>query len=252
MLAGGRPEAGDSLWAETGGGQKAWIDLAGRPMISWVLDALVGARHIDRIIVVGLDRPLANVDDVESIEFVDDQGSLVANIYAGIARLTPGQTAAYCFSDMPLLTAQMVDRFIEHAPDPGIDIDGGVVSKAQLLSRYPGAADLWLRIREGEFIAAGFGLFNPAKTADARHHLEALMPQRKSAARQALYVGLPLLVRYLFGRLTIPKLEAHLRRRFGLECRVRIVDDPEMGLDVDQATNLAVCRQALEARQAPA
>ena len=28
--------------------------------------------------------------------------------------------------------------------------------------------------------------------------------------------------------------------------------DKSVGLDVDQATNLAVCRQALEARQAPA
>ncbi len=245
MLAGGRPGVGDTLWEETRGGQKAWIDLAGRPMICWVLDALAGSRHIDRIIVVGLDLPVEGADQVE---FVGDQGSLVANIYAGIARLTPGRPAAFCWSDIPLLTAPMVDRFIARAPDLGLDITAGLVAKGQLQGLYPDADDLWLRIREGRFIAAGFGVFRPENAARARRHLEMLMPHRKSAARQALYVGLPLLMRFVLGRLTIARLEAHLQRRFGLVCRVLIVDDPELGLDVDNATNLAVCRRALAER----
>ena len=41
-----------------------------------------------------------------------------------------------------------------------------------------------------------------------------------------------------------------IRDRFDLECKVLIVDDSELGLDVDNANNLAVCRRALVARQA--
>lgn len=249
-MAGGRPEEGDTLWPETHGGQKAWIDLAGRPMVEWVLAALLGSRHIHHVIVIGLDKPLVGFDRTDAVEFVADQGSLVANIYAGVARLTPGQPAAFCWADMPLLTREAIDRFIDQVSEPSADITCGVVEKSSLQHAFPGADDLWLRIREGQFIAAGFGLFVPEHAVRARRHLEALLPQRKSAARQALYVGLPLLVRYVLGRLTIPKLEAHLRRRFDLECRVLIVDDPEMGLDVDNANNLAVCRRALIARRA--
>lgn len=249
-MAGGRPEEGDTLWPETHGGQKAWIDLAGRPMVAWVLAALLGSRHIDRIIVIGLDKPLEGFDRFESVEFIADHGSLVANIYAGIARLTPGQQAAFCWADMPLLTSEIIDRFIELVPDPTADITCGVVEKTRLQRSFPGADDLWLRIREGRFIAAGFGLFSPESAGRARRHLEALMPQRKSAARQARYLGVPLLIRYVLGLLSIPGLEAHLRRRFDLECKVLIVDDSELGLDVDNANNLAVCRRALVARQA--
>ena len=246
VLAGGRPGPGDSLWAETRGRPKALIDLAGRPMIRWVLDALAGSTHIDRIIVVGLDDP---IDADGDVEFLADQGSLIGNLYAGIGRLGANRPAAYCWSDIPLVTTPMLDRFIEATPDTELDVNAGLVAKTELQQRYPGADDLWLRFAEGRFIAADFGMFHPREAVRLRPHLEALAPQRKHAFRQALYVGLPVLVRFATGRLSMAGLERHLERRFGLRCHVRIADDPELGLDVDNATSLAICRQALAARR---
>jgi len=251
VLAGGTPQPGEPLWAATGGAPKALLPLAGRPMIHWVLAALDGAQHIDRVVVAGLDTASAAEAGLllaggTSVEYLPDAGSLVANAYAAIARLTPGSPAAYCWSDIPLITADMIDRFIDGTTNPHLDINAGLVPKADLLGRYPGCDDLWLRVREGRFIAADFGLFNPANAERARRHLEVLMPQRKSAARQALYLGVPFLLRFVCGRLTIPALEAHLARRFDLHCHIRVVGDPELGLDVDNDTNLAVCRAALE------
>jgi GTP:adenosylcobinamide-phosphate guanylyltransferase len=249
VLAGGRPAPGDPLWDETRGRPKALIDLAGRPMIRWVLDALEGSTRIDRIVVVGLDGPLEDTGDVE---FLPDRGSLVGNLYAGIERIGADRPAAYCWSDIPLVTAPMLDRFIEATPDAGLDVNAGLVAKAALQQRYPGAEDLWLGFAEGRFIAADFGLFHPRQAARLRPHLEALAPQRKQAFRQALYVGLPVLLRFALGRLTMPALERHLERRFGLRCHLRFADDPELGLDVDNPANLAVCRKALAAgTQAP-
>ena len=245
VLAGGRPGPGDPLWEETRGGPKALLDLAGRPMIRWVLDALEGSRHIDRIIVVGLDGPL---DRAGGIEFLADQGSLISNLYAGVGRLRADRPAAYCWSDIPLITAPILDRFIEATPDPELDVNAGLVAKAAIQRRYPGADDLWLRFAEGRFIAADFGLFHPRQALRLRPHFEALAPQRKQAFRQAFYVGLPVLVRFVLGRLTMAGLERHLERRFGLRCHLRIADDPELGLDVDGPANQAVCRRALAAR----
>ena len=221
------------------------IGLAGRTMIAWVLDALAGSRHIDRVVVVGLDEPYQAADGVE---FVPDQGSIVGNLYAGIGRVAPDRPAAYCWSDIPLMTAAMVDRFIEETADPELDVNAGLVAKSAIQARYPGAEDLWLRFAEGRFIAADFGLFHPRQAARLRPHLEALAPKRKNAVSQALYVGLPVLVRYVLGRLSIGGLEQHLDRRFALRSHVRVVDDPELGLDVDGPGNLAVCRRALERR----
>jgi hypothetical protein len=245
VLAGGRPAPGDSLWAETRGRPKALIELAGRPMIRWVLDALAGSTHVDRVVVVGLDDPL---DTAGGAEFLPDQGSLIDNLYAGISQLRPDRPAAYCWSDIPLVTAAMLDRFIETTPDADLDVNAGLVGKAALQGRYPSADDLWLRFAEGQFIAADFGLFHPRQAARLRPHLEKLAPQRKHAFRQALYVGLPVLARLTLGRLSMAGLERHLECRFGLRCHIRIAEDPELGLDVDGPANLAVCRQVLAAR----
>ena len=245
VLAGGRPEPGDALWSETQGRPKALIDLAGRPMIAWVLAALAASALIDRIFVVGLDDP---IDAAGPVEFVADEGSLIGNLYAGIGRVQPDRPAAYCWSDIPLVTAPMLDRFIEGTAHTDLDVNAGLVPKTVLQQRYPGADDLWLRLAEGSFIAADFGLFHPRHAARLRPHLERLAPQRKHAFRQALYVGLPLLVRFALGRLSMPALERQLERRFDLRCHVRVCGDPEFGLDVDTPGNLAVCRRALAAR----
>jgi hypothetical protein len=218
------------------------LNLAGRPMIAWVVAALRGARSIDRVIVVGLEDRSTLAGDVE---LVPDHGSLVANLYAGMARLAPDRPATYCWSDIPLATPAMIDRYVEATEDVGLDVNAGLVPRELLQHAYPGAEDLWLRLAEGRFIAADFGVFHPRHAERLRPHLEALAPQRKSAWRQALYVGLPLLARYATGRLSTTQLERHLERRFGIRAHVRTVTDPELGLDVDSPGQLAVCRAAL-------
>jgi hypothetical protein len=142
----------------------------------------------------------------------------------------------------------MLDRFIQSTPDRELDVNAGLVPKAEIRRRYAGADDLWLRFAEGPFIAADFGVFHPRHAVRLRPHIEALAPQRKHAFRQALYVGLPLLVSFALSRLSMAGLERHLERRFALRCHIRVAEDPELGLDVDNPANLAVCRQALSDR----
>jgi hypothetical protein len=214
-------------------------------MIRWVLDALETSQHIDRIIVVGLDHPL---EPAGGVVFLPDHGNLIGNLYAGISELRAERPAAYCWSDIPLVTSRMLDRFIEATPDTELDVNAGLVTRTAIQRRYPGAEDLRLRFAEGQLIAADFGLFHPRQAVRLRPHLEALAPQRKHAFRQALYVGLPLLFRFALGRLSMSGLERQLDRRFGLRCHVRIVEDPELGLDVDNPANLAICRHVLAAR----
>lgn len=241
VLAGGRPRPGEALWAETQGRPKARLEIGDRPMIAWVLDALQGSRHIDRIIVVGLGEPL---DSRPGVEFYPDEGDIVSNLYAGIARLSGPAPAAYCWSDIPLATSAMIDRYIEATADRELDVNAGLVPRTRLQGRYPEARDLWLRLAEGEFIAADFGLFHPRHARRLRPHLEILAPRRKSAVRQALHIGFPVLLRYLTHTLSIPGLVRHLEKKFALRCNVRIVDDPELGLDIDGPENLAICRRA--------
>ncbi len=249
VLAGGTPAPGESLAPHAASRPKALLDLAGRPMIAWVLDALAGSRHLERVVVVGLD-PAVLVARPAGVEVYPDQGGMVANFYAGLARLSGPGPAAFCWADIPLVEPAIIDRFIEGTPNPDLDLNVGLVHRTVLQGKYPGAEDLWLRLREGQVIAADFGLFHPRNTARIRPILATLEPLRKSAARQALQLGWPLVLRYLTRRLAMADLERYVARRLGVQCGLRLVDDPELGLDVDTAADLALCRSVLAARRA--
>ena len=55
ITAGGIPKPEDPLYPFTQGISKALLEIAGKPMIQWVLDALNEAATIDNIVIVGLD-----------------------------------------------------------------------------------------------------------------------------------------------------------------------------------------------------
>ena len=55
ITAGGIPTEEDLLYEYTQGGNKAMLDLAGKPMIQWVLDAVSDSKSVERAVIVGLD-----------------------------------------------------------------------------------------------------------------------------------------------------------------------------------------------------
>jgi len=247
VLAGGVPEPGESLFRVTQGCPKAMLPVFDRPMVEHVIRALRDASSIDRIVLVGLDQE-QDLDVGECVHRVAPQGSIIANLYAGIQAVTVEGPVAYCGSDIPLLTDRMVDRFVSSQVAQDADVSAGLVTMESLVEKYPGTEDLWLRLAEGDFIAADFAVFKPRRAATVRKHLERLAPLRKSAFRQAWAVGPALLLRYLTGRLSIPLLQEALYGRYGISCRIGIVEDPEMGLDVDRIEDLRLCQQILTAR----
>ena len=50
ITAGGIPEPDDPLYAYTQGKSKALLDIAGKPMVQWVLDAVCASQNIDNIV----------------------------------------------------------------------------------------------------------------------------------------------------------------------------------------------------------
>ena len=83
VTAGGIPLPEDPLYPYTNGDSKAMVDVAGKPMIQWVLDALGDAKHIDKVIVIGLS-PKTGVTCKKPLHYVSNQGRMLANIVAGV------------------------------------------------------------------------------------------------------------------------------------------------------------------------
>ena len=83
VTAGGIPLPEDPLYPYTNGDSKALVDVAGKPMIQWVLDALGEAKHVDNVIIIGLSAK-SDVSCKKPLHFISNQGRMLANIVAGV------------------------------------------------------------------------------------------------------------------------------------------------------------------------
>ena len=54
VMAGGIPQPEDPLYEYTQGEPKALLDIAGKPMIQWVLDAISGSESVERVVLISL------------------------------------------------------------------------------------------------------------------------------------------------------------------------------------------------------
>ncbi len=63
VLAGGIPQPDDPLYAYTQGKPKPLLEIAGKPMLQWVLNALSASDHVDNVVIVGLDDQFVHMKD---------------------------------------------------------------------------------------------------------------------------------------------------------------------------------------------
>src|SRR5512136_1510228 len=82
VTAGGIPLPEEPLYPATLGQSKAMVDVAGKPMVQWVLDALSAARTVDNVIIVGLTEKMG-LNCTKKMYFVSNQGKMVENLQAG-------------------------------------------------------------------------------------------------------------------------------------------------------------------------
>jgi molybdopterin-guanine dinucleotide biosynthesis protein A len=248
VLAGGVPQEEDLLYEYTQGQPKALIELAGKPMVQWILDALDQASSVSRIIVVGLP-PDCGLTAVKLVEFVPGQGSMLANAISGtekVLSLNPdAKQVLLCGSDIPLLLPDMVDSMVSRCTDPDVDLYHSAVSREHMENRFPTSHRTYGKFVDGDFAACDIHIIAPRIIYKNQDLWTDLMGSRKSVIKQALNLGPGFLLKYVTGRLSLDELERMSLKKFGINARVTRVDSPEMGMDADKPFQLEICRQEL-------
>jgi NDP-sugar pyrophosphorylase family protein len=140
VAAGGSPLPDEPLYPYTQGAYKALLDVAGKPMIQWVLDALSGAKYVDRVFIVGLTQKV-DIHVAKPVFYVPDQMSLLENIRAGVKRVMEVNPDSHhvlsVSSDIPGITADMVDWLADTALQTDDDLYYNVIRRDVMEARYP-------------------------------------------------------------------------------------------------------------------
>lgn len=226
-------------------GYESEILVAGRPMASYVLDALAGSKRVDRVVLVGpesLGRP--------GVDLAPVTGDLFGNVLSGLAMVEPSDEGVLVVTgDVPLLTGELVDTFLAMAPS-GYDVVYPVIPKSVTLRRFPDTRRTFVRFREGEFTGGNIFLVNPQAMPGLRHTAERLLAHRKSPVQLARDIGLGVLLRLAVGRLSLTAVERKAADVLGISGCALIFPHPEVGVDVDKAQDLTLVERELRQGEA--
>jgi len=253
VTAGGIPQPDDPLYPYSNGNSKALIDVAGKPMIQWVLDALGGARGVDNVIIIGLS-PKSNITCKKPLHFISNQGRMLANIVAGVDKaLELNRQTKYVLvvsSDIPGIQAGMVDWLINSAMKTRDDLYYGVIPRRIMEKRYPDSNRTYTRLKDAEVCGADMNIIHVRMATEHLDTWEQLIGNRKSPARQAAMIGLGTLFQVaLFHNITIEDLVARVNDRLGIKGRAIVWDQAEPGMDVDKPFQLEIMRADLAKAQ---
>jgi GTP:adenosylcobinamide-phosphate guanylyltransferase len=250
VTAGGIPLPEEPLYPATLGQSKALVDVAGKPMIQWVLDALTDAHTVDNIVIVGLTEKMG-LQCGKKMYFVPNQGKMVQNLQAGARKereINPeARHVLLVSSDIPGITGEMVDWVVNTDMQTDMDVYYHVVQREVMEKRYPGCKRTWTRLKGmevcgGDMNVAGIRLLLGEDT----DIWDKITDARKSPLKQAALVGYDTAFLLLTGRLTLEKAETNIMKRLNITGKAILCPYAEIGMDVDKLFQLELVREDLK------
>jgi GTP:adenosylcobinamide-phosphate guanylyltransferase len=250
VVAGGIPLPEDPLYTYTLGNSKALLDIAGKPMVQWVLDALSTAKSIENVIVIGLSAK-SGVTCAKPLHFLPNQGRMLSNIVTGVEKsqeLSPqNEYVMIVSSDVPGIKAEMIDWLAETCLQTHDDLYYGVVPREVMEARYPNSKRTFTRLKGMEVCGADVNVTHVNMVHEHLDTWQQLIGNRKNPILQARVIGLDTLFQLLFRQLTINDIIERVMARIGVRGRAIIWEHAEAGMDVDKPHQLEIMRADLAA-----
>ena len=247
VIAGGIPKPDEPLYEYTQGEPKALLDIAGKPMIKWVLDALDGSENIERVVIIGLpDNTIACAKLGASIP---SQGDLLENVRAGVVKLLEINPEAHhvvvASSDIPAVTHEMVDWLVKTASETDLDIYYNVITRQVMEDRFPESKRSYTRLKDVEVCGGDMNVIRTMTVTGNDELWTRIMESRKNVFKQAALLGYDTLLQLLFRTVDLEGAINKVTKRLNITGQALLCPYAEIGMDVDKPAQLEILRAHL-------
>jgi GTP:adenosylcobinamide-phosphate guanylyltransferase len=248
VTAGGIPQPGDPLYAYSNGDSKALIDVAGKPMIQWVLDALSDSKTVDNVIVIGLTSK-SGLTCKKPLHYISNQGRMLANIVTGVNKsIELNKKTEYVLlvsSDIPAINGEIVDWLVDTTMQTKDDLYYGVCPRDVMEGRFPESRRTYTKLKDIQVCGADMNVIHISMATEHLDTWEQLIGNRKSPLRQAAVIGWDTLFQLFTRQITLQALADRASERIGIKGRIIIWDKAEPCMDVDKPHQLEIMREDL-------
>lgn len=242
VMAGGGKESLKNF-NEQGITSKSALPVLGRPMVSYILDALRESKNADKILYIGDLEPLSKIS-IKVDYTLPDSGSLFSNVIKALEFFKDEPQVFILTSDIPLVKSHMIDDFLSKCDKSAI-FCYSFVRKEDLEKLFPNAHRTYVRLKEDTFNGGNLMLVNPSKILAKRDLLEEIVSNRKNPFYLARIFGFTGIIRYIIGTLDILTLEARASKILGGKAQAVLMGYPEISFDVDNQLQLEFVEERL-------
>jgi GTP:adenosylcobinamide-phosphate guanylyltransferase len=223
------------------------IEVLGKPMVQWVVEVLRASRCIGRVVVLG-PPDLLEASVLAMVDAVVEEGAdEVDNLYRGIEALPGAVRIVMVASDLALLTPEALDDLLENAPADA-DVVVPVCEAGSIGREFADHEWVFVKTRDGSFTGASCFLLRPEALLARRAWIERVFAARRSKWQLIRMWGIGFSLRALLRRVTLAEAEAHIGKVVGVRGRVYVSRFPELTVDVDRLSDVALVEQHLRRR----
>jgi GTP:adenosylcobinamide-phosphate guanylyltransferase len=248
VIAGGVPGPDEPLYPFTQGAPKALLDVAGKPMAQWVLDALDGAQSIDRVVVIGLEEN-SGLHSHKVVSFIESEGSILLNIRRGVQKVLEINPSAghvtVASADIPGVRSEHIDWVVRTAMQTDEDVYYNVITRQVMEARYPGSKRSYTRLKDVEVCGGDLNVVRTMTVTGNDELWERIIASRKNVFKQAALLGYDTLLLLLLRQVTLEGAIKRVSRRVNLTGRALLCPYAEIGMDVDKPHQLELMRADL-------
>jgi len=251
LLAGGRVSPEDPLNAECQDGYRSLVDIHGKPMVQWVINALDACDAVRDIYIMGLSRE-HNLTASKPLHFFPDEGNLFDNIRAGAlhaAQDHPSQPKVMiASSDIPAIRTEAVDWLADQvAEDSTALIYYCVIPQSVMNTRYPDSGRTFIRFKDISVCGGDLNVIDQKLFSEEKPIWRQLADARKHPLKQVRLLGFDSLILIALRVLTLESAVKKVCKKLSLDARALLTPFAEIGMDADKLNQLAILRSDLEA-----
>ncbi len=251
ILAGGVPQPDEPLYTLTQGRPKALVDVCGKPMAQWVLDAAETAETIDQIVVMGLTQE-SQLKSSKIKAYVQSQGSILTNIRAGVEQIQSfnpqARHVAIISADIPAVLPEQINWVTRTAMQSDLDIYYNVIERQVMERRFPGSKRSYTRLKDLEVCGGDLNIVRASAVTGNNAVWDQIIAARKNVFKQAALIGYDTLLLLLLRQLTLAGAVRMVTTRLHLTGQALVCPYAEVGMDVDKPFQLEIMRAELGRR----
>ena len=250
LLAGGIPDPDTPLYPYTQGKPKAALDIGGKPMLQWVIDALEEAETITSIVVVGCEELQGQIQSKKVISWQPAADDMIMNFQRGadeVLELNPAaQSVAIVSSDIPLITPEGINWAINQSKKGKEELFYFVIDQPTMEGRFPESGRSYTQLKDMNVCGGDLAIIHIDLYTKKKDLWNKLSKARKSSLRLAAVIGIDILLLLFLKRLTLDDVIQKVTHRLNITGKGLLCPYPEIGMDIDKPQQLELALRELK------